>query len=367
MHVISMSLDAFRNISAARLEFSPHLNILLGDNGQGKTNTIEALCLALSGKSPRESTGENFIMKGRDRSVIVCDVKSDDLTDPRVSLTITREGKKHTLNDSRIRSRQSLLDMFSVVFFGPDDLRLVKDSPQVRRDFLNEAICCLYPGYTAVLSEYSRTLRQRGTLLKDYSPSALPLLEVYDDTLVKTGSTLIKYRIRTLKQLGNLAAARYEAISGGRERISVSYISDILKSAASSDEIEGLYATALREARRNDIYMKTTTVGAHRDDISFFLDASPARKFASQGQQRSIALSMKTALTDLIREVKHQDPLILLDDVMSELDRGRRDAIAGMLGGSQVFITGSGVDFIPSGDDARTFRVQAGNITQETV
>ena len=366
MHVISMSLDAFRNISAARLEFSPHLNILLGDNGQGKTNTIEALCLALSGKSPRESTGENFIMQGRDRALVTCDVRSDDLTDPTVSLTISREGRKHTLNDSRIRSRQELLDRFSVVFFGPDDLRLVKDSPQVRRDFLNEAICCLYPGYSAVLSEYNRALRQRGVLLKDYSPSALPLLEVYDDTLVRTGSTLIKYRIKTLRQLGILASARYEAISGGREKISVSYISDILKSAAAPEEIAPLYAQALRDARRNDIYMKATTVGAHRDDISFFIDSSPARKFASQGQQRSIALSMKTALTDLIREVKHHSPVILLDDVMSELDRGRRDAIAGMLGGSQVFITGSGVDFIPSGDDARTFRVLGGNITQES-
>ena len=206
MHVISMSLDAFRNISRARLEFSPHLNILLGDNGQGKTNTIEAVCLALSGQSPRESTAENFIMRGADASGIVCEVRSDDLTVPRVGVTITREGKKHTINGSRIRSRQSLLDMFSVVFFGPDDLRLVKDSPQVRRDFLNEAICCLYPAYSRVLSEYSRTLRQRGVLLRDYSPSAESLLEVYDERLASSGSAIIKYRIKTLRQLGEMAA-----------------------------------------------------------------------------------------------------------------------------------------------------------------
>ena len=362
-----MSLDGFRNISRTRLEFSPHLNILLGDNGQGKTNTIEAVCLALSGKSPRDSSIENFIMQGRERCSIVCDVKSDDLTDPTVGVTISREGRKHTINDSRIRSRQNLLDMFSVVFFGPDDLRLVKDSPQVRRDFLNESISCLYPAYSGVLSEYARTLRQRGVLLRDWSPSSEPLLEVYDDTLAKTGSTIIKYRIKTLRQLGSMAAGRYEAISGGSERISVSYISDILKSAAGADEIEDLYRNALAGARRSDICAKTTTVGAHRDDISFFIDAAPARKFASQGQQRSIALSMKTALTDLIREVKHQEPVILLDDVMSELDRGRRDSIASMLSGGQVFITGTGLDFVPSGTDTRTFRVRSGNITEETV
>lgn len=257
--------------------------------------------------------------------------------------------------------------MFSVVFFGPDDMRVVKDSPQTRRDFLNESASILYPGYTGILSEYSRILRQRSVLLKDYSPSAESLLEVYDESLASAGADLIRCRIRFLKELSITAGKYHSLISSEKEELSLSYVSDILTGAVSSSEIRPLYLEKLREARRNDIFTGSTTLGAHRDDINFFLDASLAKRFASQGQQRSIALSLTFALCELIEEKKGQIPIILLDDVMSELDRSRRDSVGQLIRGKQVFITCTGVDFDTDRSVTSCFRADNGKITETTL
>lgn len=366
MHVRTMSLTAYRNIAKASLEFNPSFNILYGDNGQGKTNTIEAVYLALTGKSPREARNDSLIMHGESGASVICEVSCDDLTDTDAKVKIAPSGKVHMLNETRVRSRQELLDMFSAVFFGPDDMRVVKDSPQTRRDFLNESVSILYPGYASVLAEYNRILRQRSALLKEYSPSAESLLEVYDSSLASSGSDIIRCRIKFLKDLNSVAGKYYAQISSEREELSLSYISDILTEAVGSDDIRPLYEKKLAETRKNDIFAGTTTAGAHRDDISFFLDRDPARRFASQGQQRSIALSLTFALCELIEKKKGQIPVILLDDVMSELDRNRRDSVGQIIQGKQVFITCTNVDFDTDSSVTSYFRADNGNITETT-
>lgn len=367
MHVSSMTLRCFRNIEKADLCPSPKLNILFGANGQGKTNTIEAVCLALTGKSPRESTSGSFIKHGEEYAEILMNVHSDDMTDPDVGVSISAEGRKHTVNGSRVNSRKALLSMFSAVFFGPDDLRIIKDSPQTRRDFINESVSSLYPQYSEILSRYSKALRQKNVLLRDYSPSSESLLDVYDDTLASEGTSIMKYRIAFLKRLGVSATACYEKLSGGSEDISVTYLSDVLKEAVSPDEIASLYREALSEGRQRDIRAGTTLTGVHRDDVSFLLGGSPAKHFASQGQQRSIALSLRFGLADLIEEKKKHSPVILLDDVMSELDRARRDAVASMISDRQVFITCTYPDFDTPRSSTSYFRLTDGAVTEERI
>lgn len=362
MYVRSLSLTDFRNIEKLSLTFTPNFNIIFGNNAQGKTNTVEAICLALSGKSHRENLNANFIRFGQEACLVNAEVSCDDFTTVNSKVNVGSKGRTHFIDSERVRSSQTLLSFFSYVFFSPEDLRLVKDSPVLRRNFTDESISVLYPSYAKLTGDYKKTLRQRSILLKAYSPSDSSLLDIYDDNLALIGSEIIKYRLKFLKELNDVAARYYKELSASSESISLSYYSNLISGPISPSDILPLYRNALKESRRDDILSASTTKGIHHDDVNFFIEKANARKFASQGQQRSIAVSLKMAVCDMIKAKKSQQPIVLLDDVMSELDENRRSSLVRMLNGKQVFITCTEPDFESDKDKTFFFKAENGKL-----
>lgn len=364
MYIGKVSLRNYRNVKHADFICGKGINVLVGDNGQGKTNTIEALLLALSGRSHRESLSENFIGPAADKASVEVDLRYSDDSSYEVCLSLSPQGKRYTVNEEPVRRRLELLRQFSLVFFCPEDLRLVKDGPAVRRDFLNESIGMLAPAYGAALADYNRVLKQRAALLREYSPSSLSLMEVYDESLAKSGSALIRYRIKFLREFEKHLNIRYQEIAGGRETLTLSYVSDLF-AAGIPKQLEQAYQQALSKTRAADIAARTNMVGAHRDDVALFLNGKNARRFASQGQQRSIALCMKLSLISLIYEKNKEMPIVLLDDVMSELDDARQRQILSLVKGTQTFITCVNEEFLKYCTNAAVFRVKDGAINKE--
>lgn len=363
MHIQSLTLNNFRNIEHAELIFGERYNVICGKNAQGKTNTVEAIYLTLTGKSHRENAFMNFIQENKNfcmSSAVVC---CDDFTSVDVKMSIDEKGKKHFINSSAVKSRQSLLNEFSAVIFSPEDSRLVVETPQVRRNFINESISILYPGYAHILAEYNKTLKMRNMILKDYSVSKESLLEVYDEALASSGMGICQYRIKFLKELNSVSQKYYSLISRGSENISLSYSSNVIDANISLSEILKLYKNRLSEAKRTDMICQNTSVGVHHDDIILYINGKNAKKFASQGQKRSIALSLKLALCELIENRKYQKPIILLDDVMSELDETRRSSISEILNENQVFITCANIDF-ETNSQCNIFSADNGKITR---
>ena len=359
MFVDSLALENFRNIKNASLSFGEGCNVLTGSNGQGKTNTVEAIYLALSGKSHRESVTANFIGPVSNRTTVACTVTDSLNVTTLAAVSMDETGKRHFIGGDAVKSRRELLSAYSVVFFTPEDLRIIQDSPAARRTFMNDAISSLYPRYAALVSDYSTVLRQRGFLLKDYGPSANSMMEVYDEQLVGIGSAIITARLKFLKQLSEAAKAKYGEISEKAEDIAFSYLTDI---DVTSGELQESYRRALEESRTADISSASTRVGPHHDDMDITVSGRSARRFASRGQQRSVALAMKLALCDMTRSLRGEEPVVLLDDVMSELDVSRRSQAVKLFSGRQVFITTTEVCFdIPS--DTRLFKAVSGEIS----
>ena len=249
----------------------------------------------------------------------------------------------------RIGARQAerigeLLGHVCGVLFSPEDLQIVKDGPAERRRFMDMQLSQLRPAYFYALQRAVRTLNQRNALLKDIArnPSLLPTLDMWDEQLARVGAVICENRREAVGRLDELARAAHLSLTGGREELRLRYVSQV---ADAPDAYEALLAR-LSRARSEDLRRMTTTVGIHRDDIAITIDGKEARTFASQGQQRSGVLAMKFAESALIEQVVGQPPVILLDDVMSELDGRRRDAlVTAMEGGSQTFITTANIDY----------------------
>ena len=365
MYITTLRINNFRNIPTAELSLSEGFNIFVGENAQGKTNTAEAIELVLTGRSHRESLNENFIKDGQPRAALSAEAVLENGAGYLAECTVDSiRGKAHRINGELIRSRSRLNGYFAAVFFSPEDLRIVSDSPQIRRSFLNDAISQLYPRYSDMLSDYGRVVKQRNLLLKDWTPSCLPMLEVYDEQLADLGSDIMRRRIAFLKECQGVASDLYRFISGEREDISLNYISNVITRGGVRD-IRSEYMDALSASREDDIYSRTTTVGVHHDDIAIFISGKPARKFASRGQLRSIAICMKFSLIRMLLARREEKAVVILDDIMSELDENRRAKVVEMLSGYQVFITCVSQDFDTKDNETKVFTVSSGVITEK--
>jgi DNA replication and repair protein RecF len=363
MHVKSLEIYNFRNIEQASLSLHSVRNILKGPNGQGKTNTIESLYLALSGKSHRENTLRNFVGPFSESSAVNVKIVYDDASEYDVRLQIG-EDKKIFVNEEPVKRRSELIRLFPCIFFGPEDLRLVKGAPSVRRGFVDEAIAAITPQYAALLRGYLQVVSQKNVLLKEYRPSSESLLEVYNESFLRFGADVIRYRLRFLKELSKYFIVYYETISQQKESIAISYASAIFHNGANGD-INTLLQNTMQENQARELTMRTTVVGPHLDDIYLMLDRRNARKFASQGQQRTIALCLKLALIDLFFEKNGERPIVLLDDVMSELDAERQGMVLEAAEKAQSFLTCADDSFAQGKTDQTVFSVSGGTIVAE--
>lgn len=342
MVVSSLSIRDFRNIPSIDLEPSPTVNIIRGDNAQGKTNLIEAVYLLTGQKSFRQNRESVFVRFGQETAVVRAGFFAGG-REQKVSLTI-KDGKRIAALNELTVGVGELTGRFLAVVFSPAELSLVRQGPSQRRAFLDGAITQVMPRYQKTMSDLSRVLFQRNRLLCDISHRLAPddgLLEVWDKSFAKLSYSIINARCRYLSRLAPFGKEIYRGISGGKEELEMAYRPSIPGEWGKLPEEEGeeLIFSALKKAREEDIKNGCTTLGPHRDDLELLVNGVSAKSYGSQGQQRSCALALKLAECGLIRQVAGEQPVVLLDDVLSELDKGRRDYLLSGLTEGQLFIT----------------------------
>lgn len=341
MRLKFLELRNYRNYARLDLAPGPGLNLFVGANAQGKTNLLESVALLALSSSPRTQHEAELVgpVAGEARIRAIVETAGREA---EIQLSVCLEGdrvRRHILVDSQPRRAVDLPGVCRVTLFWPDDLGLVKSGPEQRRRLLNQMLVQVRPGYARSLSRYARILRQRNSLLKQVSAGDQPAgaLDVWDAELVRVGIELARARADAVAALAPVAAAGHQAISGG-ERLDVTY-------AGPPPDL----ADAVDRARSEDVRRGVTTVGPHRDDVLLRLDGSDARGYASQGQQRTAVVSLKLAEADLVRRLTSEAPILLLDDVLSELDAPRRAALLERLGGpGQVVVTSVDAEPFPS-------------------
>ena len=344
MFIQSVDLDNFRNYERLHLDLSEGVHIFYGDNGQGKSNLLEAVYLASVNKSFRGAKDKEMIRFGAQEAHIKL-VFSKKEAENRIDLHLKESGNKGiAVNSVPIRRSRDLLGVFNCILFSPEDLHIVKNGPAERRKFLDTELCVLDPIYCDAFLQYKKALEQRNQLLKDlsYEPSLMDTLYVWDEQLVRYGKMIIERRSSFLNELNEIVREYHRKLSGEREELSLHY--------EPSAEAGG-FSKALSAAHQKDIYAKTTTVGPHRDDFEFRITSLSegkqqidSRIYGSQGQQRTCALSLKMAEIELVRIKTGDTPVLLLDDVLSELDMHRQRYLLDSLQDVQTLITCTGLD-----------------------
>mgnify|MGYP005950213667 CR=1 FL=1 len=342
------------------MNFNPQINIIYGDNAQGKTNILEALYVCATSRSHKGSKDREMIRMGSDEAHIKLNVKKNGLP-YRIDMHLKKNKSKGiAVNGIPIKRAVELFGILNIVFFSPEDLNIIKNGPAERRRFLDSELCQLDRIYLADLTNYNKILAQRNKLLKDmiYRPSLSDTLPVWDMQLIETGKKIIRRRKQFVDELREIVSDIHYRISGGKEELFLKYEPNI-------DDI--FFEDELSRAKEKDKKLCQTSVGPHRDDLLFSIGDVDIRKYGSQGQQRTAALSLKLAEIELVKKIKKEYPILLLDDVLSELDGKRQDHLLASIRHIQTIITCTGLDdFIShSFQIDKTFRVVSGTVTCE--
>ena len=358
MYIKRVILQNFRNITSTDVELGDGINVLYGDNAQGKTNFLEAVYFCATGRSHRGGRDRDLVMMSEKEANAQVFVENRGNLD-KIHMQIGRDSKVCRLNQITIKRLGELYGRLTVVIFSPEDLQLVKAGPGVRRRFMDMELCQLYPAYYHNLRMYYKVLKQRNNLLRELArdKKAADTLEIWDIQLAEYGSKLIIHRGRFIQQLSEIAAKNQESITAGRERLEIIY-----KPNAAVDD----FADKLARHRAMDIIRGVTSVGIHKDDMEFRINGNDGRGFASQGQQRTAALAVKLAEIEFVRQEKGHPPVLLLDDVLSELDKSRQNYLLGAVGDLQTIITLTGAESAVgsylSKTAARIFGVESGEL-----
>ena len=341
MKVLALKFENYRNLDDAIITPCDGVNVIYGDNAQGKTNLLEAFWMFCGGHSFRGSKDNELIGFGKPFAKLEVRFFGQD-REQTASIKFKGNKKQVEINSVAKNSAAALIEKYCAVVFSPEHLNLIKRGPSERRKFIDSAICREKLKNAVVLSKYNRTLNQRNSLLKDIyrHPELEETLSIWDNSLLLNGAILIKQRMEYLQMLEKRAAEYHFGISGGKEQLEIRYLSTT--NAEYGDSIEQIHqklCETFEQSRADDIRNGCTTKGAHRDDAEILINGKNARLYASQGQQRSAVLSLKLAEAAVLSERMGEKPIILLDDVMSELDSKRQDFLLNKLDDCQVFIT----------------------------
>lgn len=337
MIIKRLDLMNFRNYDTLTLEPGPGTNILYGDNAQGKTNILESIYMCASARSHRASRDREMIRFEVDEAHIKMLVEKHG-SSYRIDMHLKKSKSKGiAVNGIPIKRVSELFGIVNIIFFSPEDLNLVKKGPAERRRFIDFELCQLDKVYTNYLMNYNKVLQERNKLLKDlaFHPSLADTLSVWDDQLVLYGEAVMKQRAKFIQQLNPIIQGLHETLTGGKERIEIVY---------EPDAAPGCLEQELLRSRERDLKMHSTGKGPHRDDICFLINGIDIRKYGSQGQQRTAALSLKLSEIELVRQLIHDTPVLLLDDVLSELDSSRQMQLLTTIQETQTFITCTGLD-----------------------
>ncbi len=360
MYIKSIELSNFRNYKELSMEFDPEKNILYGDNAQGKTNILEALYFCGMTKSHKGSKEKEIIRMNEKESHIRMYVEKKGVS-RRIDMHLKRNKAKGVAIDGiPIRKSSELLGLVNIVFFSPEDLGIIKHGPSERRRFLDMELCQLDKVYFHDLAKYNQVVNHRNNLLKQISmdKSLLPTLDIWDEQLVEYGSKIIKRRKKHLEELNEVITPIHEKLSGGREVLTLGY---------EANTIAQDFGMKIAMNRERDLFQKVTTTGPHRDDVEFAIADIDIRKYGSQGQQRTAALSLKLAEIEIVKRVVGDLPVLLLDDVLSELDRNRQHYLLDSIKDIQTIITCTGLEeFIQERIKVnQVYKVTNGTVSQE--
>lgn len=361
MHINSLELLDFRNYERERFQFSPFTNVIYGNNAQGKTNILEAVHMFAHGRSHRAKSDKELIRFGKDFARLSITF-SDTARDYTAKMQIKRSGKKAvSVNSVPITRLSKLMSYLNVVMFSPEDLELVKGSPSSRRRFADSALSQLYPNYLITLTEYNQALNQKNSLLKQLRQrgvSSDSVLTVWNMAIAEKGAVLMKYRREFIINLNEIAASVQGEIC--KEPLKIEYAPSIRPEDISEADI----LSYLEDHQKREIEFASSLFGIQRDDIKITVDDKDARLYASQGQQRTAALAMKIAQADYVHHIRDEYPVLLLDDIMSELDINRRMYLAQRIRSKQVLITSTDTDIVKSTDETKLFRISGGKVIE---
>lgn len=364
MRIETLAFSGFRNLKDGEISLSDGVNILYGDNAQGKTNLLEACWIFTGGKSFRGAKDSELVAFGREKATLSAAFHAGE-RDQTADLEIVKR-RSLTLNGIKQKSPTAITGRFCAVVFCPAHLNLVSGAPEERRRFIDSAYCQLRPGYIKVIGEYQKILIQRNALLKTYKSgdmdktSLQSQLHVWDDALALAAAKVTFARLAYIKKMLPECSAVYNGLSGGREQMGLSLVTAV--EPASAEEMYEQYRLKIAEARVQDMAAGFSTVGAHREDLAITLDGISAKDFGSQGQKRSAVLALKLAEASLLKEVTGEQPIALLDDVMSELDILRQDYILNHIHNWQVLITCCDHAAIERQTGGKVFHIQNGKI-----
>ena len=367
MRVEQMTLRGFRNYEEAAVHFEDGINVISGENAQGKTNLLEAVYLLSGGRSFRTRFDREMIGFDREFAEICADIHAQE-RQQRIEILLRRGGKK-TVTQNRVKKAPSeLSETIKAVLFCPDDLNLIRDGAAARRKMMDLAICQLRPGYARLLSDYNRLYENKMRILRDYrdDPAMLDTFDEFSDGLARVSAQMIRFRASFVKRLAAAAAPIHREFSGADEDLELRYttVSTVTDPLGSEQTIYREILAHQERHRAAELASGACLTGAHKDDLEISINGRSARSFASQGQTRTAALSLKMAERDIFLDDTGERPLLLLDDVLSELDARRQEFVLNRMGGGQTLITCCEDEQIAQKTGGKVIMIRAGGISE---
>lgn len=340
MNVENIRLINFRNYKSINIDFNKNINVFIGKNAQGKTNLLEAIYLCSTGKSFRTNRDRELINFHKNEAYVGSNVRVGGFN-KFIEIKLNREGPKIIrLNKNELKNNKELYSGLNIVVFSPDDLVLIKGSPQERRDFIDSIISQIKPVYSYNINKYNKVLYQRNSLLKSnkYGSDLNNLLDIFDVQIAKLGTSILIQRKIYIDELQKISRVNHSSLTSEKESFSIKYSTNV---ALTDDKnmVEKTYIRLLKENRMRDMECRTTEIGPHRDDLLIYIDDNEVKTYGSQGQQRTATLTLKLSEVDIIKNERGEYPVLLLDDVLSELDVERRSYLTKAFNKMQTFIT----------------------------
>ncbi len=352
MYVKNLRLINFRNYGSLNIQLNKGVNLFIGKNAQGKTNLLESIYFCSTGKSFKTNSDKDIINFNKNVSYIGALLKSQN-KEKLIEIKLDRNKTKIIrVNKIELEKHKKLQSGLNVVIFSPEDLRLIKDGPFVRRNFLDMEITQIKPMYDYNISRYNKILFQRNNLLKSRKNNE-QLLDIFDFQLANIGTEIIIERNKFINDLSYVSNLVHKKLTNNMENLTLNYITNVTETKNVKDIIERDFLDRLKQNRKRDLFKGTTGIGPHRDDIKILINDFDTRSFASQGQQRTAVLSIKLAEVELIKKEKGEYPILLLDDVLSELDEDRRKYLINNFSNLQTIVTSTDVIEIEEMEDIK--------------
>ncbi len=370
MNVLTLKLSHFRNFTDETIHLHQGINLFSGQNAQGKTNLLESLFYLSTLRPLRPVKEREMIQFGCSQaevSATFCSFEREQCLSVRLFAEKRRQLCK---NGVAQKKAQDFTGTLQSVFFSPDDLLLVKEGPALRRRMMDLALCQLRPRYAGLLAEYNRLLEQKAKILKqaEEKPSLLELLPVYNEKMVQAAGHIIAFRHAYCRILSQYAQAIHHNISGGKDELSLAYtsLSNLPDTGLPPEQLTELAREHMQAHYKAELAAKTCLSGPHKDDVKIAINGAPARNFGSQGQIRTAVLSLKLAERDIFKKETGESPVLLLDDVLSELDPKRQDFVLNRIAGGQVLISCCSIDKAAKAYAGRQFSVVNGTVREYT-